>query len=318
MSYIGVDINYGGIASQTAVSAGSTTPIATLDYSVPTSQSILVFLDGVSQVPSVDFNVTSGTTLTFTSSVPSGVVVCVYFLGRSVDIGTPGDGTCTDVKIVDMAASKLTGTVAVANGGTGATTHTANNVLVGNGTSAIASIAPSTSGNVLTSNGSAWTSSAPGGGLTLATEQTPSSGSTVDFTGIPSGTKRITMMIDGISLSGTNDLAVRLGDAGGFETSGYIGKTGNVDSSSGVDGTTNKWLIDAGSAAHAFYGSIVFTLMDSTNFQWTMTYNLARDNGDSVIVGGGSKSLSAELTQIRLRATGSDTFDSGSLNISYE
>lgn len=164
MAYVGVDINYGSIASQTATSSGSTTPIATLDYSVPTSQSILVFLDGVSQVPSVDFNVTSGTTLTFTSSVPSGVVVCVYFLGRSVDIGTPGDGTCTDVKIVDMAASKLTGTVAVANGGTGAATHTANNVLVGNGTSAIASVAPSTSGNVLTSNGSAWTSSAPSSG----------------------------------------------------------------------------------------------------------------------------------------------------------
>ena len=102
MSYVGVDINYGSIASQTATSSGSTTPIATLDYSVPTSQSILVFLDGVSQVPSVDFNVTSGTTLTFTSSVPSGVVVCVYFLGRSVDIGTPGSGT---VGISQLSAS---------------------------------------------------------------------------------------------------------------------------------------------------------------------------------------------------------------------
>jgi hypothetical protein len=53
--------------------------------------------------------------------------------------------------------------LSVANGGTGASTHTANNVLVGNGTSAIASIAPSTSGNVLTSNGSVWASAAAGG-----------------------------------------------------------------------------------------------------------------------------------------------------------
>ena len=52
----------------------------------------------------------------------------------------------------------------VARGGTGAATHTANNVLVGNGTSAIASVAPSTSGNILTSNGSAWTSAAAAGG----------------------------------------------------------------------------------------------------------------------------------------------------------
>jgi|6_EtaG_2_1085325.scaffolds.fasta_scaffold01438_7 hypothetical protein len=54
--------------------------------------------------------------------------------------------------------------LSVANGGTGASTLTANNVLVGNGTSAIGSIAPSTSGNVLTSNGSAWTSAAASGG----------------------------------------------------------------------------------------------------------------------------------------------------------
>jgi hypothetical protein len=102
MAYVGVDINYGSIASQTAVSGGSTTPIATLDYSVPTSSSIIVTLSGVTQVPGVDFNVTSGTTLTFTSSVPATVVVCVYFLGRSVDIGTPGSGT---VGISQLTAS---------------------------------------------------------------------------------------------------------------------------------------------------------------------------------------------------------------------
>ena len=60
--------------------------------------------------------------------------------------------------------SAAAATLPVAGGGTGAVTHTANNVLVGNGTSAIASVAPSTSGNVLTSNGSAWTSAAAGGG----------------------------------------------------------------------------------------------------------------------------------------------------------
>jgi hypothetical protein len=61
-------------------------------------------------------------------------------------------------------ASNVTGTVAVANGGTGAATLTANNVVLGNGTSAVQFVAPGTSGNVLTSNGTTWTSAAAGGG----------------------------------------------------------------------------------------------------------------------------------------------------------
>lgn len=60
-------------------------------------------------------------------------------------------------------AANVTGTVAVANGGTGATSLTANNVILGNGTSAVQVVAPSTSGNVLTSNGTTWQSTAPTG-----------------------------------------------------------------------------------------------------------------------------------------------------------
>jgi hypothetical protein len=55
----------------------------------------------------------------------------------------------------------VSGTLPVANGGTGATTLTANNVLLGNGTAAPQFVAPGTSGNLLTSNGTTWTSAAP-------------------------------------------------------------------------------------------------------------------------------------------------------------
>ena len=58
-------------------------------------------------------------------------------------------------------ATNVSGTVAIANGGTGATTLTANNVILGNGTSAVQFVAPGTAGNVLTSNGTTWTSSTP-------------------------------------------------------------------------------------------------------------------------------------------------------------
>lgn len=61
-------------------------------------------------------------------------------------------------------AANVTGTVEVANGGTGATTLTANNVILGNGTSAVQVVAPGASGNVLTSNGTTWVSQAAAGG----------------------------------------------------------------------------------------------------------------------------------------------------------
>jgi hypothetical protein len=71
-------------------------------------------------------------------------------------------------------ATNVSGTVAVANGGTGVTSLTANNVILGNGTSAVQVVAPSTSGNVLTSNGTTWASAAPPvGGLTYIFTTTP-------------------------------------------------------------------------------------------------------------------------------------------------
>jgi hypothetical protein len=67
-------------------------------------------------------------------------------------------------------ANDVTGTVAVANGGTGATTLTANNVILGNGTTAVQFVAPGSNGNVLTSNGTTWTSAASGASLLGVTD----------------------------------------------------------------------------------------------------------------------------------------------------
>ena len=103
MAYIGTDINYGNLAfQQTGVGNGSTTPIATLDYTVPTSSSIMVTLDGVTQVPTTDYTAV-GTTLTFTSTVANPIAILVYFLGRSLDIGTPADNTVTNAKMANNA-----------------------------------------------------------------------------------------------------------------------------------------------------------------------------------------------------------------------
>lgn len=89
---------------------------------------------------------TSGTDIT----VPAGKTMFVYNNGTNVVDAT-----------THLSSLTLGAALPVASGGTGATTLTANNVILGNGTSAVAFVAPGSNGNVLTSNGSTWASTTP-------------------------------------------------------------------------------------------------------------------------------------------------------------
>jgi hypothetical protein len=92
-----------------------------------------------------------------TTPVITGEITGTYSFGGTPTFPTLNQNTTG-------TAGNVTGTVAVANGGTGLTTLAANNVLLGNGTSTVQGVAPGTSGNVLTSDGTTWTSAAATGG----------------------------------------------------------------------------------------------------------------------------------------------------------
>ena len=110
-------------------------------------------------------SLTAGSGVTIT---PGAGSIQIAFTGpgagsvTSVDVSGGTTGLTTSGGPVTSAGTiTLAGTLAVANGGTGATSLTANNVILGNGTSAVQVVAPSTAGNVLTSNGTTWQSTAP-------------------------------------------------------------------------------------------------------------------------------------------------------------
>ena len=86
----------------------------------------------------------------------SGQVDVSTGLTGTIPIANGGTGTSSTTYC--NLASNVTGTLSAAKGGTGAATLTANNVILGNGTSAVQVVAPGASGNILTSNGTTWTS----------------------------------------------------------------------------------------------------------------------------------------------------------------
>jgi len=103
-------------------------------------------------------------------------------------LGTPASGVMTNVTGLPLSTG-VTGTLPVANGGTGATSLTANNVILGNGTSAVQVVAPGTNGNVLTSNGTTWVSSTPAGGGAINVQSFTSSGTWTKPSGFAAGSR---------------------------------------------------------------------------------------------------------------------------------
>lgn len=146
--------------------------------------------------------------------------------------------------------------------------------------------------------------------LTLETAKT-ATGTAVDFTGIPSWAKRITVMFTGLSVSGSNAALLQLGDAGGIETTGYLCVRSDSLSS------TSGFIVLSGNSAELTSG--VITLVNINGNQWIASGQTITDAAtDYTYPMSGTKTLSDVLTQVRVTRTSGDTFDAGTINIMYE
>lgn len=155
--------------------------------------------------------------------------------------------------------------------------------------------------------------------LTQGTVKASTSGTSVDFTGIPSWAKRITVIFSGVSTSGTSPFQLQLGTSSGFVTTGYQSSGNNYGSGTSVASTSGILLNSVVVATSNYYGSA--TILNVTGNTWagngTNAANASGSNAGGY--GGGGVTLSASLDRLRVTMlNGTDTFDAGQINIMYE
>jgi len=181
-----------------------------------------------------------------------------------------------------------------------------------------------TAGQVLTYNTSTTTwvaSAAPGsagGSITSGTAVTLTNQTSVDFTGIPSTAKKITVMFRNISSNGSSYYQVQLGTSSGVESTGYLGTGGQVSGSVSNVAISTGFSVPVTSETWVSHGMFTIVKLDgnvyvasgqlyasaTTAYQWSW---------------GGSKSLSGVLDRVRLTTVnGTDQFDAGTINIMWE
>jgi len=157
--------------------------------------------------------------------------------------------------------------------------------------------------------------------LTLGTAVASTSGTSIDFTGIPSWVKRVTVMLDGVSTNGTSPLLLQTGSSGGVETSGYAGMSGLMHSTGAntYTGVTVGFPLtySVTVAANLCYGSLAICKV--TGNSWALTGSIYLSSQTYLMQFAGTKTLSGTLDRVRITTVnGTDAFDAGSINIMYE
>jgi hypothetical protein len=158
-----------------------------------------------------------------------------------------------------------------------------------------------------------------GVGITLGTSVASTSGTSIDFTGLPSSIKIITIMLRGVSTSGTSLPIIQLGDSGGVENTGYLSTGSRIATTTAASSafTTGFGLQTSATATLVLNGIIQISTLGSNS--WVAFGNITDSDATWTIFCSGGKSLSDTLDRVRITTVGgTDTFDAGSININYQ
>jgi hypothetical protein len=178
--------------------------------------------------------------------------------------------------------------------------------------------ASSASDNIVLNADGTTTIAAPSNIIKRGTAVASTSGVAIDFTGIPSWVRRVTVMLNGVSTNGTSDIICRFGTSGGFVATGYDSMRGQINGANptSVSRRTDAFVLVGSPAASLSQGSSAITNL--TGNTWT-AMGVFSETTTLVSMSSGAVVLAATLDRIRVTtANGTDTFDAGSINILWE
>jgi hypothetical protein len=180
--------------------------------------------------------------------------------------------------------------------------------------------ASSGSNNIVLNTDGTTTITSPSNIIKSGTAVASTSGTSIDFTSIPSWVKRITVMFNGVSTNGTSSFLVRLGTSSGVVSTGYT-SAGRIASTTGTNGenSTTGFVMRVDGASYTVHGTM--RIVNISGNTWISDHTCG--SGDAltglVFYGGGKVGLSATLDRVRITTVnGTDTFDAGTINILYE
>ena len=174
---------------------------------------------------------------------------------------------------------------------------------------------PSSGSNNVVLNADGTSTLTPSNIIKSGTAVASTSGTSIDFTGIPSWVKRITVMFSGVSTNGTSNYQVQLGSTT-FTTSGYSGSSVASGGGSGIF-SSGFVVSQSPGASSTLFGPLFLTLL--TGNTWVAAVCTSRGDTAQSMTGGGAVTLSGTLDRVRITTVnGTDTFDAGTVNILYE